>query len=118
MNHLHINVPDVAEAQAFFEKYFGYRRVYPQSPLLFLMDANDFLLAIEPLEPNEKPGLPDWFHFGVCKFDPDWARSLYAQMKADGIEFCSELHEYENAVVFFCRAPGGFQVEVRGNKPQ
>jgi catechol-2,3-dioxygenase len=28
MNHLHMNVPNVAEAQSFFEKYFDFRQVY------------------------------------------------------------------------------------------
>ena len=30
MNHLHINVPNVNEAQSFFELYFDFRRVYPE----------------------------------------------------------------------------------------
>ena len=29
MNHIHLNVPDVAEARQFFERYFDYTQVYP-----------------------------------------------------------------------------------------
>jgi catechol 2,3-dioxygenase-like lactoylglutathione lyase family enzyme len=116
MNHLHMNVPNVAEAQSFFEKYFDFRQVYPGSQRLFLMGPGDFLLAIDPLEPGEKPNFPEWFHFGMCRSDPEWARSLYARMKADGVEFFRKLEECDVAAVFFCCAPGGYKVEVRGNK--
>jgi catechol 2,3-dioxygenase-like lactoylglutathione lyase family enzyme len=117
MNHLHINVPDVDEARVFFEQYFDFRRVYPESERLFLRDMAGFLLAIDPLETGEQPPtLPDWFHFGMCRSDPDWARSLYARMKAGGVQFISDLKETPDSAVFFCRSPGGYMLEVRGNK--
>jgi catechol 2,3-dioxygenase-like lactoylglutathione lyase family enzyme len=116
MNHLHINVPNVAEAQSFFEGYFDFRRVYPGTQRLFLMDPNGFLLALDQYEPGEDPMFPEWFHFGMCKSDPEWARDLYKRMKTDGIEIFSPLEDLETAVVFFCRGPGGYKIEVRGNK--
>jgi catechol 2,3-dioxygenase-like lactoylglutathione lyase family enzyme len=115
MNHLHINVPNVKEAQLFFEHYFGFKRVYPDSPTLFLMDAGGFLLALDASGPGEDVSLPEWFHFGLCRNEPEWARSLYVQMKADGVHL-SEFRDSASAVVFFCRSPGGYRIEVRGNK--
>ena len=116
MNHLHINVPNVAEAQSFFEHYFEFRRVYPGTQRLFLMNPDGFLLALDQCEPGEDPMLPEWFHFGMCKRDPEWARNLHKRMETDGVERVSALEDSETAVVFFCHSPGGYKVEVRGNK--
>jgi catechol 2,3-dioxygenase-like lactoylglutathione lyase family enzyme len=116
MNHLHINVPNVAEAQLFFERYFNFRRVFPESANVFLMDPREFLLALDALNPGENVTFPAWFHFGFCKNDPEWARTLYAQMRADGVPICRDMRESEHAAVFFCRGPGGYSIEVRGNK--
>jgi catechol 2,3-dioxygenase-like lactoylglutathione lyase family enzyme len=116
MNHLHINVPNVAEAQSFFERYFNFRRVFPDSANLFMTDPSEFLLAIDPLNPGENVTFPEWFHFGFCRSDPEWARGLYAQMRADGVHLFNEIRESEHAAVFFCRGPGGYRIEVRGNK--
>jgi catechol 2,3-dioxygenase-like lactoylglutathione lyase family enzyme len=91
MNHLHINVPNVAEAQSFFEMYFDFRRVYPGAQRVFLMDPNGFLLALDQYEPGEDPMFPEWFHFGMCKSDPEWARNLYKRMESDGIEMFGAL---------------------------
>jgi catechol 2,3-dioxygenase-like lactoylglutathione lyase family enzyme len=116
MNHLHVNVPDLVEAIRFYERYFEFRRVYPESERVFLKDASGFLLAIDPIGADSEPHFPEWFHFGICRNDPDWARGLFIRMKSDGVKFASELEDYKNAVVFFCWAPGPYKVEVRGNK--
>lgn len=114
LNHLHINVPDVAKAEAFYKKYFGFQLEFTQGEGVFLRDSGDFLLAIDPLKPGEKPvELPEWFHLGFCFTQPAQVRNLFHEMKKDGVEFASELKEYEEeAVVFFCRAPGQYKIEV------
>ena len=116
MNHLHINVPDVSEAKRFYERYFDFKQVYPDSQRLFMKDPSGFLLALDPLPPGTEAQLPDWFHFGLCRTDPAWARELYKRMKSDGVPIVTELQEFESAAVFFCWAPGPYRVEVRGNK--
>ncbi len=116
MNHLHINVPNVSDAVNFFERYFGYSRAYPESNRVFLKDNSGFLLAIDPIGDDSPPSFPDWFHLGVCRGDPAWARELYVRMRIDGVKFAGEIEENEHSVVYFCWAPGPYKVEVRGNK--
>lgn len=116
MNHLHVNVPNLDEAIRFYEHYFGFSRVFPESERIFMKDSTGFLLALDPLGGDALPDFPKWFHFGICRDDPEWARGLYAQMKSDGVGLASELEENDHAAVFFCWAPGPYRFEIRGNK--
>ena len=77
------------------------------------MDPNGFLLALDQYEPGEEPIFPEWFHFGMCRGDPEWARNLYQRMKTGGIKILGKLEDSKTAIVFFCCSPGGYKIEVR-----
>jgi catechol 2,3-dioxygenase-like lactoylglutathione lyase family enzyme len=117
LNHLHINVPDVSIARAFYERYFGFRFKLDHGDGVFLENNYGVLLAIDPFKKDEKPfEFPSWFHFGFCLSDPQTVKDLYHRMDSDGVEFFRELKEFgSDAVNFFCKAPGGYKIEVSWN---
>lgn len=120
LNHLHINVSDVRKAQDFYERYFGFKLKFQHGDGAFLSDSQGFLLAIDPLKHGEKPhDFPDWFYFGFCLENPKDVRELYSRMKSEGIEFSRVLREFgENAVNFYCWAPGNCKLEVIWNQDE
>lgn len=118
LNHLHINVPDVSVARAFYERYFDFRFKFEHGDGVFLEDERGFLLAIDPLAAGESVNeFPAWFHFGFCLADAQAVQSVYKHMIADGVEFYRELKEFgSDAVNFYCKAPGGYKLEVSWNR--
>jgi catechol 2,3-dioxygenase-like lactoylglutathione lyase family enzyme len=118
LNHLHINVPDVSAAQRFYENYFGFKLLFPHGKGVFLSGDKGFLLAIDPLKPEEPQfEFPAWFHFGFCLPEPKTVKELYERMRNEGVQFARELNEFGNdAVNFYCWSPGGYRLEVSWNR--
>ncbi len=117
LNHLHINVPDVKKAQKFYQDFFNFKVEFEHGEGVFLKDSDGFLLALDPLENNEKVELPKWFHFGFCLDSAEEVKSLYEKMKANGVEFNREYKEFsEDAANFYCIAPGPYNMEVTWNR--
>ena len=118
LNHLHVNVPDVKAAQLFYEQYFNFKLLFLDRDGVFLGDGKGFLLALDPLKPDEPPPeFPAWFHFGFCVSGPEAVKALFQRMKSDGVKFARELREFGvDAVNFYCWAPGGYKLEVSWNK--
>ncbi len=54
---------------------------------------------------------PPWFHFGFRLDRPDEVRALYERMTRDGVE-STALEQFPDFVVFRCRDPDGYQLEV------
>ena len=110
INHLHLDSANVSRSIEFYERYFGLRKRSEHHGLAFLEDDGGLQMAIGPLE---KPAdFPSWFHFGFAKVDPDQVRSLYRNMKADGVQIAKELVDKEGCVTFHCYDPSGYKVEV------
>lgn len=113
LNHLSLCVPDVRKAQDFFESYFSFKKSSDHEEGVFLKNERGFLLALDPLEKNEENKLPQAFHLGFCLDNPFLVRDLFVKMKSEGVEFARELREFgEEAVNFYCWAPGGYKLEV------
>lgn len=110
LNHLHLHVRNLPDAQAFYERWFGFREHVRHGDLLFLRNEEGFDLALMP-DPQE-PGLPRWFHFGFRLASPDGVRALHARMNEAGIPLAKPLYEDEELVSFTCLDPEGYRVEV------
>ena len=117
LNHLHIAVPDVQKAQKFYEDFFGMQLAFDHGEGIFLKDNSGFLMAIDPLENNEKVDFPSWYHFGFCVENAETVKSIYEKMKFAGVEFSREYKEFgDYAANFYCWSPGPFKLEVSWNK--
>ncbi len=117
LNHLHIKAPDVAQAESFYRKYFGFKPAFDHPGAAFLIDDGGFLLAIFEYKPGEKRfTYPEWYHFGFCLTEESEVRELYTQMRADGVDFPRPLKEFDDGTVnFYCLDPAGHRVEVSWN---
>jgi len=110
LNHLHLHVRSIARARDFYARYFGLHDHVMHGDILFMRDAQDGLdLALAPA-PTLDP-FPAWFHFGFRLADPDAVAALHAQLDADGVE-TTPLQRDDDFVVFRCRDPDGYQLEV------
>lgn len=117
LNHLHIAVPDVKKARKFYEDFFDMQLAFDHGDGVFLKDSTGFLLAIDPLEGNEKVDFPSWYHFGFCLKSAAEVKAVFDKMKANGVEFAREYKEFgDEAANFFCWSPGPFKLEVTWHK--
>jgi lactoylglutathione lyase len=118
LNHLHIAVPDVKKAQAFYEDFLDFSLAFDHGDGVFLKNADGFMLAIDPLENNEKVNFPSWYHFGFCVKSKEKVQSLYEKMKTSGIEFAREYTEGDDGTWanFYAWSPGPFKMEITWNK--
>src|SRR5437867_2595999 len=118
LNHVHLAGPDLAALEAFYTRWFGFRRkpMAEEDGTVFLVDESGFLLALD--EAKEAHTFPAWFHLGFCQPHPNAVRALYARMKQAGrIRFARELTEFDGeATVFFCLDPAGTKIEVSWHK--
>jgi catechol 2,3-dioxygenase-like lactoylglutathione lyase family enzyme len=110
LNHLHLHVRSIDRAREFYARYFGMRDHVWHDDILFMRDADDGLdLALAPTSTFDV--FPDWFHFGFRLHRAVDVAALHARLTADGI-VTSELTQLPDFVVFRCRDPDGYQVEV------
>lgn len=117
LNHLHLKARNLESTRKFYERYFGFTKAFDHEGAAFLMDESGFLLAIfEYKEGQPVHHFPEWFHFGFCMQNEGAVRKLYADMRAEQVEFARPLKEYDDGTVnFYCVDPAGHKVEVSWN---
>ncbi|AIY40907.1 Lactoylglutathione lyase-related lyase [Collimonas arenae] len=109
LNHLSFPTTNVAETTAFFEKYLGCEvAVAGESCLLKL---NGFDIVLQHVA-EEIPVWPEGFHFGLEVDSLDDVHALYKEFLEGGVRMETEIFNNSRGSRFFCRTPGGVQVEV------
>jgi catechol-2,3-dioxygenase len=111
LNHVHLAATNVAVTQAFYERYFGFRKERDHGQGVFLRDGAGFLIVLEP--DGRDAALPDWFHLGFCLDSEADVLALY-RMATDGHadivrDLVAERGEY---AAFYLADPDGRRVEV------
>ena len=110
VNHLHLMVPDVTAASAFFEKYFELRKANGNAGLTVLLDDDGFVLTLMKLNAKSSRTYPENFHVGFFLGTETEVDAIHGRMAADGIEAASPKRTH--AYSFYVQAPGGLLVEV------
>ena len=111
LNHLHLGSKEVKTSQKFYENYFGFKKKFDHGEGVFLVNEDNFLLAIDPVD--NIPTLPEWFHIGFCLDNPQQVSNLCNKMKNDEVNFARELaSEDEKFISFIVTDPDGYKVEV------
>jgi lactoylglutathione lyase len=110
VNHLHLMVPDVPIASAFFEKYFELRRDGGNAGLTVMVDEDGFVLTLMKMGSRSSRTYPKNFHVGFFLDRDDRVDRIHARMRADGLTVTELVREH--AYSFYVSAPGGFLVEV------
>jgi lactoylglutathione lyase len=110
VNHLHLMVPDVQVASAFFEKYFALRKLSGNAGLTVLLDEAGFVLTLMKLGGKSTRTYPANFHVGFFLDDEAKVDAIHSRMVADGFDVAAPVRAH--AYSFYVSAPGGFLVEV------
>jgi lactoylglutathione lyase len=110
VNHLHLMVPDVPAASAFFEKYFELRHSGGNAGLTVLLDESGFVLTLMKMGSRSNRTYPENFHVGFFLESEARVDALNERMRADGIEVARPKREHSYS--FYVAAPGGVMVEV------
>jgi lactoylglutathione lyase len=110
VNHLHLMVPDVPAASAFFEKYFELRKASGNAGLTVLLDDGGFVLTLMKMNSKSSRTYPENFHVGFFVESESTVDAIRNRMIADGLEVAAPRREH--AYSFYVSAPGGFLVEV------
>jgi lactoylglutathione lyase len=110
INHLHLMVPDVPAACAFFETCFDLRKTGGNAGLTVLLDDDGFVLTLMKRGSHGTHPYPDHFHVGFFVADEARVDALHARMRGDGLDVAAP--ERSHAYSFYVKAPGGFLVEV------
>ena len=110
VNHLHLMVPDVPEASAFFERYFELRKASGNAGLTVLLDDAGFVLTLMKAGSKSSKTYPENFHVGFFLDSETRVDAMHALMTADGLDVAAP--QRAHAYSFYAKAPGGFLVEV------
>ena len=110
VNHLHLMVPDVRAAAAFFAKYFELREAGGNAGLTVLLDDDGFVLTLMKMGSKSTGAYPANFHVGFFVADEAQVDAINRRMKHDGLAV--EPPKREHAYSFYVSAPGGVLVEV------
>jgi catechol-2,3-dioxygenase len=114
LNHLHLRVNDLDVAQAFYERYFGWKPVMEipskSRSMRFLKDRHDFLLVLE-LHPDKSP-MPSWFHLGFQLPSKAAVRDTAAYFAKEGINFVDPLTDSADYTSFAVEDPDGYHLQI------
>ena len=115
INHLDLQVHDVARTSQFFERYFGLQiQSNPSSTALVIMtDQHGFVLVLQRSPVAER--YPEGFHLGFLLDDVDSVRALHARAVADGLQV-SDVIVNGRGTMIYLTAPEGYFVEVSCQK--
>ena len=115
LNHLDLQVDDVARTTQFFERYFGLRlQSNPNSgALAILTDQSGFVLVLQRSKAGER--YPEGFHVGFLLDDVASVRALHARAVADGTQVSDVIVNGRGTMVYLA-APEGYYVEVSCQK--
>jgi catechol 2,3-dioxygenase-like lactoylglutathione lyase family enzyme len=111
LNHLDLQVADVQQHVGFFERLFDLElRSSRSSPAIaFLEDGHGFVLVLQ--RKLDSPGYPEGFHLGFIVDDVATVHLVHGRARAAGVQSSDVLTNNRGTMVY-CRAPGGFLVEV------
>jgi lactoylglutathione lyase len=110
VNHLHLMVPDVRAASAFFEKYFELRNAGGNAGLTVLLDDAGFVLTLMKAGSKSSKTYPENFHVGFFVEDEARVDAIHRRLLDDGFDIGAP--QRAHAYSFYVGAPGGFLVEV------
>jgi lactoylglutathione lyase len=117
LNHLDLQVSDIAAASKFFETFFGLRETYRRAgQIAILEDETGFCFGLSNLHNSPPPVYPPDFHVGFILDNTEQVRALYERVRGAGIEIKFDLQEAGPNFAFQCFGPDRIPVEVRAPK--
>lgn len=114
LNHLNLTVDNVAENRAFLEKYFGLcgiEGVESDDSFDVMFDDAELVLTLMKVGNESKVTYPASFHIGFIQGSEEKVNEINKRLKDDGFDV-KPPRRFHDAWTFYCRAPGGFTIEV------
>lgn len=112
LNHLDLQVNDVRQTSALFERVFGLRihsnRASPA--IAILSDEGGFTLVLQKMKEPEGR-YPEGFHVGFLVDELSTVKHAQQAIRAEGWEV-SELIQNNRGAMIYGRAPEGYYIEV------
>lgn len=114
LNHVDLQVSDVARARDFFETHFDFRRVYEREGRLALLeDEAGLSLGVSNLFDSPPPAYPSDFHIGFILEEEAEVRAQYERLRSAGVPMKTELSRGGPNLYFMCEGPDSIPIEVR-----
>ena len=111
LNHIDLQVPDVQEAAAFFERWFAFEHQSNRaSPAIaILRGADGFSLVLQRRAEGER--YPENFHVGFLRQDESEVLDFHRRAREAGLSI-SDVQRNQRGTLTYLRGPGELLVEV------
>jgi catechol 2,3-dioxygenase-like lactoylglutathione lyase family enzyme len=111
LNHIDLQVPDVQEAAAFFERWLGFELASNRgSPAIaILRGEGGFSLVLQRRAEGEK--FPENFHIGFLREDEASVLDFHARARHAGLPI-SDVQRNNRGTLTYLRGPGEILIEV------
>jgi catechol 2,3-dioxygenase-like lactoylglutathione lyase family enzyme len=117
LNHVDLQVSDVAPAREFFEKHFGFNCTYQrEGEIAILEDEAGFSLGVSNLFDSPPPSYPPDFHIGFILEREGDVLPMYERLKEADVPMKAEFSRRGPNVYFVCIAPDSIAIEVSAPK--
>jgi catechol 2,3-dioxygenase-like lactoylglutathione lyase family enzyme len=116
LKHLNLITSDVSGLAAFFERFFGFKRLLERGSGAFTILSNneDFVLTLMKAKKHDPVGYPETFHVGFYLDNPAAVHTKHDEFAAAGLS-PGEIHCADHngrGTHFYCTAPGNVLVEI------
>ena len=116
LKHLNLTTSDVSGLAAFFERFFGFKRLLERGSGAFTILSNneDFVLTLMKAKRHDPVGYPETFHVGFYLDNPAAVQTKHDEFAAAGLS-PGEIHCADHGgrgTHFYCTAPGNVIVEI------
>lgn len=111
LNHIDLQVPDVQEAAAFFERWLSFEHTSNRdSPALAILHGEgDFTLVLQRRLPGES--YPENFHIGFLLDSEDDVLAFHQRAQDAGLKI-SDVQRNGRGTLTYMRGPGELLIEV------
>jgi catechol 2,3-dioxygenase-like lactoylglutathione lyase family enzyme len=115
LKHFNLTTSDVSDLAAFFERFFGFKRLLERGSGAFTILSNneDFVLTLMKAKKHDL-GYPETFHVGFYLDNPTAEHTKHDEFAAAGLS-PGEIHGADHngrGTHFYCTAAGNVLVEI------
>jgi catechol 2,3-dioxygenase-like lactoylglutathione lyase family enzyme len=119
--HLNLATSDVMGLAAFFERFFGFKRLLLRGSgaLVILRNDEEFVLTLMKLKTYDPTGYPETFHVGFYVDERAGVEAKWNELATAGLApgEIQEAGRSGRGAHFYCSAPGGIEIEI-ATRPQ
>jgi catechol 2,3-dioxygenase-like lactoylglutathione lyase family enzyme len=117
LKHLNLTTSDVSGLAAFFERFFGFKRVLERGSGAFtiLNNDEDFVMTLMKAKKHDPASYPETFHIGFYLDNPAAVHTKHDELAEAGLspgEIQASDRNNVRGTHFYCTAPGIVLVEI------